>query len=121
MAGAQAADPLLDRNSGEAGAEEVDRLPARRGVARDQDDGTVPSAAESRVDARLADGRAVEAKVVEVAPRDRVAEDAVSRARARVHAHEQGGVASLLEELCVFGPFVLDDEFTARIQLFREE
>jgi hypothetical protein len=46
-----------------------------------------------------------------------VIEHAVGRARHRVHADQQRGVASLLEELGVLRPLLLHDEVAARVEL----
>ena len=55
-------------------------------------------------------------RVRQPVPGDGVVHDAVGRAGHRVHAHEEGRVAALLEELRVLRPLVLDDEIAARIE-----
>ncbi len=90
--------------------------PAHRLVARDEQHRTAPVPAQRGVDPRLADERAVEGEVLPGLARDRVVHDAVARARARVHADEERGVATLLEELRVLRPLLLHDELARRIE-----
>ena len=68
---------------------------ADRPIARDEQDGAAPLAAQRRVDPRLADEPPVEAQVLPRLAGNRVREDAVRRSRHRVHADEERGVATL--------------------------
>ena len=85
-------------------------------VARHEQHGAAPGAAQGRVDARLADERPVEPEVAPAGAGDGVVHDAVGRAGHRVHADEERRVAALLEELRVLRPLLLDDEVAARIE-----
>ena len=77
--------------------------------------------AERRVDARLAHQMLVEPEIAPVRRGDGVAEDAIGRARARVHADEQRRVAALLEQFGVTRPRVMRHPFTVRIEQFGNE
>ena len=118
---AEAAEPLLHLDRREAVAEQLPRLPAHRAVAGHEQDGHAPVAAERRVDPGLADERPVEAEALPRLPRDRVREDAVGRARHRVHADEERRVAARLEEARVLRPLLLHDVLARGIEELGDE
>src|SRR5207237_9408677 len=68
------------------------------------------------VDPGLTDKRPVEPEVLPLLPRDGVVEHAPGGARHRVHPDEERGIATLLEELRVLRPLLLDDVFATRIK-----
>src|SRR5207247_4868139 len=96
-------------------------LPAGCLVPGDEQDRAAPGATERRVDARLADLRPVEPQVLPGLARDRVVEDAVGRARHRVHPDEERRVAAFLEEARVLRPLLLDDVLARGVELLGEQ
>src|SRR5579862_3372428 len=114
---AEAPEPDLHLDGGQAVAEQLATLTADRAVPGDQHDRAAPVAAERSVDPGLADERAVEAEVLPGLARDRMRHDAVRRPRHRMHPDEQCGVAALLEELRVLRPFALNHELAVGIEV----
>ena len=77
--------------------------------------------AERRVDPGLAHQRPVETEALPRLTRDRVGQDSVRRARHRVHANEERGVAAGFEKRRVLGPLLLDDVLAGGIEKLGEE
>ena len=102
-------------------AEQLTPLATDRLVAGDEQHGTAPVAAQRRVDPRLADERAVEGEVLPRLTGDGVVHDPVARARARVHADEERGVAAFLQEARVLGPLLLHDELAGGVEHVRDQ
>src|SRR5581483_601298 len=113
---AVAAEPDLYLDRRQPVAEQLLRLAAGRAVAGHEQDRTAPPAAERRVDAGLADERAVEPEALPRLARDGVRHHAVRRPRHRVHADEERRVAAVLEKRRVLRPFVLDDELAVGME-----
>src|SRR5204862_6333063 len=116
VARAVAAEAGLHLHRRQCLAHERARLAAYRAVTGDEQHRTTPVAAEGRVDAGLANERAVEAQVLPRLAGDRVRENAVRRSGHGVHADEQRRVAPVLEELGVAGPPALHDELAAGVE-----
>src|SRR6186713_2240808 len=115
------ADPPLHGGGRESVTQKLAALTARRFVSGHEQHRAPPRSAQSRIDAGLADERVVEPEVLVVAAGDRVVHDAVSRARASVHADEERGIAASLQELRVLRPLVLGDELAVGIEILGDE
>ena len=65
---------------------------------------------------QAADEGAVEPQIAPGCRRDRMAQHAIGRASARVHAHQQAGIAALLKQLGVARPFVVRHPIAAGVE-----
>src|SRR5918996_463748 len=119
--GGRAPQAPLHGHRDELRPEKPRRLAADHVVAGDEDDRAAPRATQGRVDARLADRYFVEAEIVVLAPRDRVAHDAARRPRLGVHGDEERRVAALLQHLGVLRPLVLHDPLAVVVEELRDE
>ena len=115
------ADPPLHGNGRKAVAEKLAAFAARRLVPGHEQHGAAPRSAESRIDAGLADERAVEPEVLVVRP-EIVWFMTPSRVPARACMPTKSAASQpRLEELRVLRPLVLNDQLAVGIEVLGHE